>query len=1311
MPLVLLQLLSYVKEIPPTSSHIATVAKNRIDQWLEHARLICADPSFEEVGRKLYGGPAFVANNPTTYWTDPHQFFVWWKNNSERKAKFRELQENAVYVGPDDRKRQRAKWCEMVVNTVNGIKERVKGEVPYIGKDSELQTPSMHSLAGVNTQQSGYATTSDSTSIRIVPTDVVKANPAPVPTPAPAPAPAPAPPRLSSSTSTSTSSALENERNSDASSKAFVVILFHLVSDEAEDVVRWTDDGLSFAIIDAERFVQETMPKYFLTTATNQFWASLHAHGFLCRTIENRQFFTHPLFVRGRPDLAMLMSAVIRQYPQSMYQYPGTIYNPYMQQAMYAAYVAQQQQQNQLPLPIGISNSEKANPAIQSAYYSNPYYSTMMTPAYNLGVMSAAPYMQQSDNSSSFIRLGSTGKVVRLPSSSSSGGFAVPEPGVKARKGVNNKRKRNGDAVDEDDEDEQVEIPQGKARGRRGRARLSDVVENSDDDSTGSVVDQSRNRKKNGSMMPAFEDVYLVERPSRGSRRPSTNGGSKQDVDVDNSVAALADDPVLDLRNPRRRRLFLDFTAFDQPKKTGKPKSKAATQGSYIYGVLHGKLSKGSSTEGLFTFAAEHDSTDSSSESSEEVEDSSAVDTQSKSSSGGRGARTSFGSNRVISRCVTRPSIETFPKRSSRIGKDYQADIPPMLNTRPRAQSEDMQRSKNLVWSHKTCSDGVLGRYLQSGAVLAQEHNVWVGGLQQVTNIPSNKSLLGPPPGSICVCAVVSDSEDDDDDVRREVFLCVVQNADMAANTPEKATRARSQVRAKESKEMQQHQGSVLQVYDGERSRLVLLKDVVSVLHRRGLGEEDILQILLENDGDSRSALRALALHCVELQNSLAQQAMQAQQQGRGMRSSIGSSAQSSKSAQLGRSWSPLDVKRFCSAQRRFGDNVWRIYEQYFAEERNYVDVLDFFHRAQCTLQSGHGRRVVAIYRRAEDVIQNGYRSDMDDERDEEDNDEETDRMEREKADSSEIAPRKRGRPPRQLKRGHAVQQLVTAEEAQEVAAETSPSKGRGPNKSRADEEEDEEEEGEGDDEVVTSEDVPERTAVVSKGKGRGRWPNKDKSKDIKTEPQTASSLLATWAGASHRLLSRVLLKQEVQPVKEEETDKAKVSDVSVVASEGHFGTLTVVATEKESKEVDADASTETTQKAKGRGRGRQSLKPLPSDNNNNSSSNGHSGSNADSSIAVKFCYCKRKFSPQDVFIACNGVAHGQQQQVHSCGGWVHLKCAGLTNVSERTLKRIKEFVCRRCRDMLKDGTNGGDEGEEEEEAREGSDLESISDI
>jgi hypothetical protein len=69
-----------------------------------------------------YGGPPFIPDDASTHWTEPHQLYTWWKNNIERKVKYKILQEDAMYCGPEQRRAARARWCAVVLSLAEVIR-------------------------------------------------------------------------------------------------------------------------------------------------------------------------------------------------------------------------------------------------------------------------------------------------------------------------------------------------------------------------------------------------------------------------------------------------------------------------------------------------------------------------------------------------------------------------------------------------------------------------------------------------------------------------------------------------------------------------------------------------------------------------------------------------------------------------------------------------------------------------------------------------------------------------------------------------------------------------------------------------------------------------------------------------------------------------------------------------------------------------------------------------------------------------------------------------------------------------------------
>ena len=66
----------------------------------------CITPSYQSE-EMYYGGPVFKEFDASTFWTEPHQLYTWWKNNVERRSKFRVLQLDAQYTGREPRQMAR----------------------------------------------------------------------------------------------------------------------------------------------------------------------------------------------------------------------------------------------------------------------------------------------------------------------------------------------------------------------------------------------------------------------------------------------------------------------------------------------------------------------------------------------------------------------------------------------------------------------------------------------------------------------------------------------------------------------------------------------------------------------------------------------------------------------------------------------------------------------------------------------------------------------------------------------------------------------------------------------------------------------------------------------------------------------------------------------------------------------------------------------------------------------------------------------------------------------------------------------------
>jgi hypothetical protein len=76
-------------------------------QWLQDAKQSCLSNTYAH-DYEFYGGPAFIENDQSTYWTDANQFINWWKNNVERRQKYHVISKDAEYLGVKTKKVQRS---------------------------------------------------------------------------------------------------------------------------------------------------------------------------------------------------------------------------------------------------------------------------------------------------------------------------------------------------------------------------------------------------------------------------------------------------------------------------------------------------------------------------------------------------------------------------------------------------------------------------------------------------------------------------------------------------------------------------------------------------------------------------------------------------------------------------------------------------------------------------------------------------------------------------------------------------------------------------------------------------------------------------------------------------------------------------------------------------------------------------------------------------------------------------------------------------------------------------------------------------
>ncbi len=87
-------------------SSVFAFPRDLVVAWLQDARAQCCGPSYASEDA-YFGVPGFLEADASTYWSEPHQLFTWWKNNVERKSKFRGMQEEMLYQGSDQRRLQR----------------------------------------------------------------------------------------------------------------------------------------------------------------------------------------------------------------------------------------------------------------------------------------------------------------------------------------------------------------------------------------------------------------------------------------------------------------------------------------------------------------------------------------------------------------------------------------------------------------------------------------------------------------------------------------------------------------------------------------------------------------------------------------------------------------------------------------------------------------------------------------------------------------------------------------------------------------------------------------------------------------------------------------------------------------------------------------------------------------------------------------------------------------------------------------------------------------------------------------------------
>ncbi|KIJ59699.1 hypothetical protein HYDPIDRAFT_32921 [Hydnomerulius pinastri MD-312] len=100
---------------------------------------------------------------------------------------------------------------------------------------------------------------------------------------------------------------------------AFLQKLYEMVNDPADhDLIRWSDTGDSFFVLDQERFASEVLGRWFKHKNFSSFVRQLNMYGFhkiphlqqgVLRSDSDTEFwnFEHPHFLRGQPDMLCLI--------------------------------------------------------------------------------------------------------------------------------------------------------------------------------------------------------------------------------------------------------------------------------------------------------------------------------------------------------------------------------------------------------------------------------------------------------------------------------------------------------------------------------------------------------------------------------------------------------------------------------------------------------------------------------------------------------------------------------------------------------------------------------------------------------------------------------------------------------------------------------------------------------------------------------------------------------------------------------------------------------------------------------------------
>ena len=98
--------------------------------WLTLGRQDCL---IDNVFQDSLDGTRLDTKDLSTYWNQPRQFSIWWKNNVERRKKFASLEKDATYVGFDPKLLARKLFCGAVVAICSNIKAYFERKITKFG--------------------------------------------------------------------------------------------------------------------------------------------------------------------------------------------------------------------------------------------------------------------------------------------------------------------------------------------------------------------------------------------------------------------------------------------------------------------------------------------------------------------------------------------------------------------------------------------------------------------------------------------------------------------------------------------------------------------------------------------------------------------------------------------------------------------------------------------------------------------------------------------------------------------------------------------------------------------------------------------------------------------------------------------------------------------------------------------------------------------------------------------------------------------------------------------------------------------------